>query len=266
MKARGRKMRGNLSAWALSHQKLVLFLIVASALAGVYAYLNLGRAEDPSFTFKVMTIRTQWPGATAREVELQVTDRIEKTLQELPYFDVAQSYSKPGDSVIFVTLEDSAPASQVPELWYQVRKKIGDMRAQLPVGVLGPDFNDEFGDVYSAIYAFMSDDFTPAEMKKVTEEVRERLLRVPGVEKADLIAPQEEQIAVEISDTRLARFGLPMVTVIDALRRQNNILPAGEADIGSERVFMRVNMGLDTVEHIRSLQFEVSGHLLTLGD
>jgi multidrug efflux pump len=258
--------RMNLSAWALAHRTLVLFMMLASVLAGALAYKTLGRAEDPSFTFKVMVVRTQWPGATAREVEQFVTDRIEKKLEEVPYYDVARSYSKPGESVVFVQLKDSTPPKLVADLWYQVRKKIGDIRYTLPDGVVGPFFNDEFGDVYSGIYAFMGEDFTPAQLKKVAEQARARLLKLPGVEKIDLIAPQEERVYVEISSQRLASFGLPVDTVIQALQRENAVAASGDVDTQSQRVYVRLDLGLDTAAAVRAIPVESGGRLLTIGD
>ncbi|MBP2291773.1 efflux RND transporter permease subunit [Azospirillum rugosum] len=258
--------RNNLSAWALSHRTLVLFFILATVLAGALTYRTLGRAEDPSFTFKVMTIRTTWPGATAREVEQFVTDRIEKKLEEVPYYDYARSYSKPGESVIFLTLKDSTPPRKVADLWYQVRKKVGDIRHTLPDGVVGPSFNDEFGDVYSAIYAFMGEDFTPAQLKKVADDVRAKLLRLKDVEKVELIAPQEERIFVEISSQRLASFGLPVDAVIQALQRENAVAAAGDVDTGSQRVYVRVDLGIDKAEEVRAIPVETGGRMLTIGD
>ena len=258
--------RGNLSAWALSHRTLVLFLILASMASGLVAYRTLGRSEDPAFTFKVMIVRTNWPGATAREVELQVTDRIEKKLQELPYFDVARSYSRPGESVVFIILKDYTPPKMVPDLWYQVRKKIGDIAYTLPSGVQGPFFNDEFGDVYSAIYAFMGEDFTPAQLKKIAEQAREGLLRLPGVEKVALIAPQQERIYVEISSRRIASFGLSVEAVAQALMRDNVVASAGVADSGSQRIYLRIDMGPDALEQVKSLPIEAGGRILTIGD
>ncbi|WP_245593493.1 efflux RND transporter permease subunit [Azospirillum halopraeferens] len=264
---RGRRRRGvNLSAWALEHRTLVLFLIIVSIAAGAIAYGSLGRAEDPSFTFKVMTIRTDWPGATASEVEHFVTDRIEKTLESVPYYDFARSYSKPGESVVFLTLKDSIPPREVANVWYQTRKKIGDMRHTLPQGVRGPFFNDEFGDVYSAIYAVMGEDFTPAELKRIAEAVRDRLLRLPGVQKVDLIAPQDERVYVELSAQRLASFGLPVDTVVAALQRENAVVSSGEVDSGPARIRVRVDMGIDTAEQVRAIPIEAGGRLLTIGD
>jgi multidrug efflux pump len=260
--------RFNLSAWALAHRTLVLFLIIATGIAGTFAYLSLGRAEDPSFTFKVMTIRTEWPGASAREVERFVTDKIEKKLEEVPYYDYARSYSKPGESVVFLTLKDYTPPRQVADIWYQARKKISDMRGQLPDGVKGPYFNDEFGDVYSAIYAFtgVENGFSPADLKKIADEMRERILRLPMVQKVDLIATQDERIYVEVSTRRLAAFNVPLQAVLDALRRENAVSPAGNVDVGTDRVYVRVDVGFDRAESVRAAPIEAGGRLLTIGD
>lgn len=258
--------RFNLSAWALAHRPLILFFIIASAVAGAYAYLSLGRAEDPSFTFKVMTIRTEWPGASAREVEQLVTDKIEKKIEELRYYDYARSYSRPGESVVFLNLKDSTPPGEVADQWYQARKKVGDIAGTLPSGVQGPYFNDEFGDVYSMIYAFTGADFTPAETKKIVEDARERLLRVPGVEKADLIAEQDQKIYVEISSRRLASFGIEVQSVIDAVRHHNDVTPAGQVDTDADRIFLRVDAGLDSAAAVRAIPIAVDGRQLTVGD
>ena len=259
-------MRGNLSAWALTHQTLVLFMILASAAAGLFAYFSLGRAEDPSYTWKAMTIRTAWPGATADEVERLVTDPIEKKLEEMPYYDFTRSYSKPGESVVILTLKDFTPAEQVQDLWYQARKKIGDVRDTLPAGIVGPFFNDEFGDVYSFIQAFMGEDYSPAQMKKIVEEVRARLLKVEGVEKIDLFGVQEEKIYVELSSRRLASYGVSGEQVIQAIRRNNTVLPSGSVDAGAARVFVRVEADFASVDAIRAIPIESAGRLMTVGD
>ena len=259
----------NLSEWALTHQTLVLFFLLAAGLAGLFAYGMLGRAEDPSFTFKVMIVKTEWPGATAREVEQLVTDPLEKKLEEVPYYDFSRSYSKPGESVIFLQLKDTTPPNMVSDIWYQARKKVGDMRMTLPQGVQGPFFNDEFGDVYSAIYAISGENsgFSPAQLKKVCEEVRERLLRLPDVLKVDLIAPQDEQITVEINNLRLASFGLPVQAVIDAIRRDNPVVAAGDVDVGSDRIFLRIDVGFDKVAAIRAVPVGAAdGRQLSVGD
>jgi multidrug efflux pump len=258
--------RGNLSAWALSHQALILFMILASTLAGIYAYFDLGRAEDPPFAFKQMTISTDWPGATAREVERLITDPIEKKLQELPYFDIDRSYSKPDQSVIILVLKDYTPPSRVADLWYQVRKKVGDIRDNLPAEIKGPFFNDEFGDVYSFIYAFMGEEFTPAQMKKIVEEVRERILPVPGVEKADLIATQDQKIYVNLGSRQVASYGISGEQLAQAIRFENLVIPSARVDAGSDRVFLRVDTGFDGVAAIRAIPIEAGGKQITVGD
>src|SRR5262245_53349808 len=171
----------NLSQWAITHRALVLFMIILLGAAGAYSYLNLGRAEDPSFTIKVMIVNVAWPGATASEMQTQVGDKIEKKLQELPYLDRVESYAQPGISFIRVILRDTTPPAKVRDLWYQVRKKVGDIRGDLPAGIVGPNFNDEFGDVYSALYMLSADGQTPAELKARAEDIRQTLLRVPDV-------------------------------------------------------------------------------------
>ena len=176
----------NLSEWALEHQSFILFSIIALACAGVFSYVNLGQAEDPEFTFKVMVVRTLWPGATAREVEQQVTERLEKKLQETPWFDFARSYSKPGESLIFIILKDFTPPKEVPNAWYQVRKKVADIKHSLPSGVQGPFFNDEFGDTFGTVYAFTSDGYSFSELRDYVDRIRNELLRVPSVAKIDL--------------------------------------------------------------------------------
>ena len=177
----------NLSEWAITHRALVLFTILLLATAGIYSYRNLGRAEDPSFTIKTMVVQVSWPGATASEMQTQVTDKIEKKLQQLPYLDRIESYSQPSVSFIRVTLTDKTPPSQVKELWYQVRKKVGDVRGDLPPGIVGPNFNDEYGDVYSALYMLTADGLTLAELKARAEDIRQTLLRVAGINKVDKI-------------------------------------------------------------------------------
>lgn len=201
-------MSVNLSEWALRHQVLTLYLMAALLVAGVFAYFKLGRAEDPDFTVKVMVVRTLWPGATAAEIEQQVTDRIEKKLQETPWLDHVRSYSKPGESLIFVTLKDSTQPKLVPETWYQVRKKVSDVRDRLPGGIRGPYFNDEFGDTFGTLYAFTSEGFTHAELKDVVEDVRQTLLRLPDVSKVELVGVQDEKIYIELSHKKLATLNI----------------------------------------------------------
>ena len=184
----------NLSRWALEHKSFVVYLMLLVALAGMFEYRRLGRDEDPPFTIKTMVVKTLWPGATTLETMQQVTDRIEKKLEELPNIDYQKSYTKPGESVVFVYLKDSTPASEVPDLWYQVRKKVGDIKQTLPQGVQGPFFNDEFGDTYALIFALTSDGFSHRELRDYAERVRAELLSVPDVAKIDLLGTQDEKI------------------------------------------------------------------------
>jgi len=258
--------RGNLSAWGLSHQVLILFMIIASTLAGIYAYFHLGRAEDPPFAFKQMTIRTEWPGATTREIEHLITDPIEKKLEELPYYDIVRSYSRPDQSVIILVLKDYTPPSRVPDLWYQVRKKVGDIRDSLPADIKGPFFNDEFGDVYSFIYAFMGEDFASAQMKKIVEEVRERILAVPGVEKADLLDTQDQKIYVDLATRQMASYGISGEQLAQAIRFSNTMIPSARVDAGPDRVFLRIDAGFDGAAAIRAIPIEVGGKQITVGD
>jgi len=216
--------RTNLSALALKYSTLTVFFMIALVAAGTYAFFNLGRGEDPPFTIKQMVVSATWPGATSREVEQQVTEKIETKLQELPSFYNVQSYTKPGETVIYVSLRDDTPPAKVADLWYQVRKKVGDIKGTLPPGVTGPFFNDEYGDTYSLIWAFESDGFQPAEVKEIVKAARQRLLRVPDVTKADLFGLQDEKIYVEFSHTRLAMLGVPVDQILEVVRRQNAIV------------------------------------------
>jgi multidrug efflux pump len=258
--------RANLSELALRNSTLTLFFMLVLIGAGVYAYFSLGRAEDPPFTIKQMVVSAAWPGATAREMEQQVTDKLETKLQELPYFYNVQSYTKPGETVIYVSLRDDVPPAKVPDLWYQVRKKIGDIRSNLPQGVVGPFFNDEYGDTYSLIWAFESDGFSDAEVKEMVKAARLRLLRVPDVTKADLFGVQDEKIYIEFSHGRLAMMGVPIDQILEVVRRQNAIVAAGTVETRGERVAVRVDGAPTSPEQVAALPFTVDGRTLTLGD
>ncbi len=258
--------RFNLSEWALEHQSLVLFFMLALAGAGIYSYFGLGQAEDPEFTFKVMVVRTSWPGASPREVEEQVTERLERKLQETPYLDYIRSYSRTGESTILVLLKDSTPPSLVDDVWYQVRKKVSDVRHTLPGGIFGPFFNDEFGDVFGNIYAFTTDGYSFAELKDYVEEIRKELLRVPDVAKADLIGVQDQKIYVEFSHRKLATLGISPTAIASILQQQNAMTPAGKIDTSADRMFLRVSGSFDSVESIREIGIEANGRLFRLGD
>ena len=217
----------NLSRWAIEHKSLVVYFMLVIALAGLLEYGSLGREEDPPFTIKTMVVKTLWPGATTLETVKQVTDRIEKKLEELPNLDYLKSYTKPGESVVFVNLKDSTRASDVPDLWYQVRKKVGDIKQTLPEGVQGPFFNDEFGDTYSLIFALTSDGFGKRELRDYAERIRAELLGVPDVAKIDLLGTQDEKIYLEFSNQQLTAMGLDISQLVQTLQAQNAIQPSG---------------------------------------
>ena len=256
----------NLSEWSLRHRSMVAYLIVVLMLGGVLSYFKLGRAEDPDFTFKVMVVRTLWPGARAPEVEQQVTERIEKTLQETPWVDVLRSNSKAGESLVFIVLKDFTPKKEVPEAWYQVRKKIGDMRNTLPAGVQGPFLNDEFGDTFVNIFALTGDGFDLAALRHEADRVARALYRVPDVKKIELIGVQDEKIYVEIAHVKLAALGLNPQLIFEALQKQNAMAPAGYVDTASDRVRIRVSGNFDSLESIRGIGIQAGGRLFRLGD
>ena len=258
--------RFNLSEWALGHRSLVLYAMLVLAVFGVLSYTKLGQSEDPPFTFKVMVIRTGWPGATARQVEEQITDKIEKKLQEAPNVDVIQSYSKPGESLVFFRMKDSAPPSAVPETWYQVRKKIGDIRNTLPAGITGPSFNDEFGDVYGNVYALTGEGFSYADLKKYADRIRSELLRVPDVAKVEFFGEQDEKVYIELSNTRLATLGVDAATIVNALATQNAIAPAGAFETPSDKIYLRTTGDFDSVDAVRETTIRANGRLFRLGD
>jgi multidrug efflux pump subunit AcrB len=256
----------NLSEWALKHRSFVIYLMLATALAGIYAYSRLGREEDPPFTIKTMIVKAVWPGATTTDTLLQVTDRIEKKLEELPHLDYVRSYTKPGESLVYVNLKDSTPAAMVPDLWYQVRKKIGDIKGQLPSGVQGPYFNDEFGDTYSIIYAFTSDGFNPRELRDELERVRTALLRVPDIAKVDFIGTQDEKIYLEFSTKQMAALGIDAASLMDTLEAQNAIEPSGTVDSGNEKISVRVSGGFDSEASLRSINLRAGDRNYKLAD
>jgi multidrug efflux pump len=258
--------RFNLSAWAITHRPLVLFMILLLGVAGAYSYLNLGRAEDPSFTIKTMVVNVAWPGATATEMQAQVADKIEKKLQELPYLDRVESYSQPGVSFIRVFLTDKTPPAKVKDLWYQARKKVGDIRGQLPPGIIGPAFNDEYGDVYSALYMLTADGLSLAELKARAEDIRQRLLRVPDVNKVDIIGERPERIFVEFSHARLATLGVTPQQIFDSVAKQNAVVSGGSVDTSADRINLRVTGGFTGVDAIAAVPVQADGRVFRLGD
>ncbi|WP_347558331.1 efflux RND transporter permease subunit [Robbsia sp. KACC 23696] len=231
--------RGNLSAWTLRHQSFVIFVLVLVSLFGVLSYSRLSQSEDPPFTFKTMVVRTLWPGASAEQVQSLVTDKIGRTLQQTPNVDFLRAYSRPGESTLFFTILDSAPSSAVPDTWYQVRKRVGDMAYTLPDGVQGPFFNDEFGDVYTNVYALRGDGFSPDELRAYADALRAQLLHVPGVAKVDYFGDQNPEIDIEIDNARLAQLGLAPSDIAAAIRAQNAVSAAGTIDTAQDRITIR---------------------------
>ncbi len=256
----------NASAWALTHKSFIGFLMVMSLLAGVLAYRELGRDEDPPFTLKVMILRAFWPGATADETARQLTDRLEKPLESLTWLDYTNSYSKPGESTIMVVLRDDTPPEDVPDQWYQVRKKIGDVRQTLPEGVRGPFFNDDFGDVYGVIYGFTTDGFSYRELRDYVESVRAELLRVPDVGKVDLIGAQNEVIYIDFSLRQMAGLGIDVEVIAETLRSQNAVIAAGTLETADERIAIRVSGQFDSVASLEALTIRVNERLVRLRD
>ena len=256
----------NLSALAIRHQALTLFAMVAVAAAGVWAYLALGRGEDPPFTIKNMVVIANWPGASADTMARDVTDRIERKLQELPHLDNTQSQTKPGSSVIQITLRDDTPPKLVPELWYQARKKIADIQPTLPAGVQGPFFNDEFGDVFGLVYALTGEGFSLPQLKHVAEDVRERLLGVRGVAKVQIVGAQEERIYLDFDPQRLSQYGLTLQEVAAAVQRENSVVAGGFVDTRTDRIFVRTGAGIDGAAVLRALPVRAQGRLVQLGD
>jgi len=258
--------RFNLSEWALNNRGIVLYFMITTLILGAFAYVHLGQSEDPPFTFKVMLVHTEWPGATAREVEEKVTEKIERKLQELDGLETVRSFSRPGESTVFVVIDGAVPPNRVPELFYQVRKKVGDIRGQLPDGVRGPYFNDEFGDTYGNIYALYGDGFTPAQLKDYADEIRRRLLRVPDVGKVELFGVLDEKIWIEASTIKLATLAIDMPTLVKAIQSQNAIAAAGYFETPSDRIYLRVDGGFKSVNDIRNLKVRINGRIIRIGD
>jgi multidrug efflux pump len=260
-------MKGpNLSEWALEHPSMVLYLMIVLMVGGTLAFLKLGRAEDPDFTFKVMVVRTLWPGATAQQVESQLTERIEKKLQETPYLDTLKSASRAGESLIFIQLKDYAPKAEVPEAWRQVRKKLDDIRHTLPPGVQGPFPNDEFGDVYVNIYALTGAGYDYAELRRAAVRMQRALRNLPDVKKVDLLGVQDEKIFIDMAPQRVAALGLTPALVANAIAQQNAVQPAGFVETDSDRVRLRVSGAFDSVEQIRATDLVIGGRHFKLGD
>jgi multidrug efflux pump len=256
----------NLSAWALRNRQIVLFLMLLLAIVGALSYTKLGQSEDPPFTFKAMVIRTNWPGATAQEVSRQVTERIEKKLMETGEYERIVSFSRPGESQVTFIARDSMHSVDIPELWYQVRKKVSDIRHTLPPGIQGPFFNDEFGTTFGNIYALTGEGFDYAVLKDYADRIQIQLQRVKDVGKVDLLGLQDEKIWIELSNVKLATLGLPLAAVQQALEEQNAVSTAGFFETTSERLQLRVSGNFQTVDEIKNFPIRVGDRTFRISD
>ncbi|WP_158178510.1 efflux RND transporter permease subunit [Pseudomonas viridiflava] len=261
-------MKGNfnLSEWALKHQSFVWYLMFVALLMGVFSYMKLGREEDPSFTIKTMVIQTRWPGATVDETLEQVTDRIEKKLEELDSLDYVKSYTRPGESTVMVFLRDTTSAEAIPEIWYQVRKKIDDIRGQFPQGLQGPAFNDEFGDVYGSIYAFTADGFSMRQLRDYVEKVRVDIRSVEGLGKVEMVGQQDEVIYLNFSTRKLAALGLDQRQVVQSLQSQNAVTPAGVIEAGPERISVRTSGQFASEKDLAAVNLRLNDRFYRLSD
>ncbi|OGB26306.1 MAG: multidrug transporter AcrB [Burkholderiales bacterium RIFCSPLOWO2_02_FULL_57_36] len=256
----------NLSRWALEHIPLTRYLIVVLLLGGILSYANLGQDEDPPFTFRAMVVRANWPGATALQMAEQVTDKLEKKLQETPYIDKIRSYSKPGETLILLQLRESTPPKETSAAWYQVRKKVGDIRGTLPPGVIGPFFNDEFGDTFGSIFALSGDGFTYAEIKDYADFVRQQLLQVPSVAKVEMYGVQDEKINIEFSHKKFAQLGVPFDAIVGQLNAQNVVESSGILVTPTDNLQVRVSGALQSVQDLENLELRANGVAFRLGD
>ena len=258
--------RGNLSRWAIEHPALILFFIVLILLVGVRSYFQLGQAEDPPFTFKVMLIQAQWPGATAQEVSEQLTERIEKKLQEMSQLDFVQSYAKAGETVLFVNLKEAVRGREVAQAWYDVRKKIGDLKPELPAGVQGPYFNDEFGDTFGSIYALTGDGFSREELRRAAEDAQREVRRLPNVGKVELFGIVPEKIYIEIPAQKLATLGLTSQQIMQAVQEQNGVVASGRIENDTLSIPLRVSGAYSDVEGVREMIIRLGTRSFRLGD
>ncbi len=256
----------NLSEWALKHQSFVWYLMFVGLLMGVFSYFNLGREEDPSFAIKTMVIQTTWPGATQEETLDQITDRIEKKLEELDSLDYVKSYTRPGESTVYVNLLDTTKAEDIPQIWYQVRKKIQDIRGQFPPGIQGPGFNDEFGDVFGSIYAFTADGLTMRQLRDYVEQVRAEIREVPNLGKIEMIGQQDEVIYLNFSTRKLAALGLDQRQVLQSLQAQNTVTPAGVIEAGPERISVRTSGQFASEKDLEKVNLRVNDRFYRLAD
>jgi multidrug efflux pump len=258
--------RFNLSEWAIRHRSLVSYFMLVIMVAGLWSYFRLGRSEDPDFTVKTMVVRVGWPGATVGDTLEQITDRLERKLQETPNLDYLKSYTTAGQATVFVNLKDSTTPAQAPDIWYQVRKKVGDIRNALPQGIVGPGFNDEFGDTYGIVYGFTADGFSHRELRDTVDKVRQQLLQLPDISKIDVLGAQDERVYLEFSTGQLAGLGIDRSALIAALQAQNAVAPSGVLQTGLEKILVRVSGAFNSEQDILAVNFVANGRMIRLGD
>ena len=259
-------MKFNLSEWALNNKGIILYLMLLLAIVGIFSYSKLSQSEDPPFTFKVMVVQTYWPGATAQEVSLQVTDRIEKELMTTGQYEKIMAYSRPGESMVTFVAKDSLKSDQIPDVWYNVRKKVGDIKQQLPAGVQGPFFNDEFGDTFGNIYVLTGKDYDYAVLKEYADRLQLQLQRVKDVGKVELVGLQDQKIWIELSNTKAAQLGIPVTVIQEALQKQNSINNAGFFETGTDRIQIRVTGALQNVDDLKHMPLLIGNRTIQLGD
>ncbi|MDA3442093.1 efflux RND transporter permease subunit [Acinetobacter bereziniae] len=256
----------NLSEWALKNKGLVLYFMILLGIVGLFSYSKLSQSEDPPFSFKVMVVQIYWPGATAQEVSLQITDKVEKELMSTGLYDKIMAYSRPGESMVMFMAKDSLVSNELPNVWYQVRKKVGDIKTQLPSGVQGPFFNDEFGDTFGNIYVLTGKDFNYATLKEYADRLQLRLQRVKDVSKVNLVGLQDQKIWIEISNTKAVQMGVPVTAIQEALAKQNSVTSAGFFETGTDRIQVRVSGALKSVDDLKKMPLLVGNKTIQLGD
>lgn len=256
----------NLSEWALAHRSLVTYFMIVFSLAGLLSYLNLGREEDPSFSIKTMIIQAQWPGASVEETTQQVTDRIEKKLEELEALDYTRSLTTPGQTTIFLNLRDTTKAADVAPTWVKVRNMIADIKGDFPQGVVGPFFNDRFGDVYGNIYAFTADGLTQRQLRDYVEQARAKVLTVPNVGRVDIVGAQDEVVYLEFSPRKIAAYGINRQAVLSALQAQNAVTPSGVIEAGAERISVRVSGQFASEQSLETVNLRINDRFFRLTD
>ena len=256
----------NLSEWALRHRSFVWYLMLAIVLAGALSYTRLGRQEDPSFTIKAMMVQANWPGATVEEMTNQVTDRIERKLQELGQLDFTKSYTSSGQTTVFVNLKDDTPSRDIPGIWVEVRNKVNDVRADFPANVQGPFFNDQFGDVFGNIYALTADGLSFRQLRDYAEQARGQILKLPGAGKVELLGVQDEVVHLNFSTRHIAGLGVDQQAVLTSLQQQNAVAPSGIVQAGPETVSLRVSGQFTSIESLRAVNIRVNDRFFRLAD